>query len=182
MAASRESVSIDSGPARCMKDDDIVSPKPQCLEGFMSGPAGTEHSRAVVLDYIAALDRGDSETLRAAFSPDATWWLGGDLPVSGTWTGPDAIIDEFLAAMVSRLDPSQPVIRDVQRVLADGDAVAVEWSTRATARDGSTYENDYAFVFEVAGDRICAVREYVDTAKVGRILFSDCDATSARAG
>jgi uncharacterized protein len=165
-----------------MKDDDIVSPKPQCLEGFMSGPAGTEHSRAVVLDYIAALDRGDSETLRAAFSPDATWWLGGDLPVSGTWTGPDAIIDEFLAAMVSRLDPSQPVIRDVQRVLADGDAVAVEWSTRATARDGSTYENDYAFVFEVAGDRICAVREYVDTAKVGRILFSDSGVTFARSG
>ncbi len=147
-----------------------------------TGQANTEHSRAVVLGYIAALDRGDHEMLRAAFSPDATWWLSGDLPVSGTWTGPDAIIDEFLAAMLQRLDPSQPVVRDVKRVLADGNAVVVEWATRATARDGSPYQNDYAFVFEVDGDRICAVREYVDTAKVGRVLFSDSDATSARAG
>jgi hypothetical protein len=144
-----------------------------------AGGAGTEQSRAVVLDYIAALDRGDLETLRATFTPDATWWLSGDLPVSGTWTGPGAIIDEFLAAMMERLDPSRPVVRDIKRVLADGNAVAVEWTTRATSHDGSAYENDYAFVFEVEGDRIRAVREYVDTAKVGRILFSDCSATAA---
>jgi ketosteroid isomerase-like protein len=143
---------------------------------------GTEHSRAVVLGYIAALDGGDPETLRASFTPDATWWLGGDLPVSGTWTGPGAIIDEFLAAMVQRLDASQRVVRDVKRVLADGDAVAVEWTTRATAWDGSPYDNDYAFVFEVEGDRICAVREYVDTAKVERVLFSDSGVTFVRAG
>jgi uncharacterized protein (TIGR02246 family) len=144
-----------------------------------SQETGTEQSRAVVLGYIAALDHGDPETLRAAFTPDATWWLSGDLPVSGTWTGPDAIIDEFLAAMMQRLDAGRPVVREVKSVIADGDAVAVEWSTRATARDGSGYENDYAFVFEVEGDRIRAVREYVDTAKAQSILFSDSSATAA---
>jgi hypothetical protein len=148
----------------------------------MAAGAGTEHSRAVVLDYVAALDRGDPEQLRARFTADATWWLSGDLPVSGTWTGPGAIIDDFLAAMTDRLDPSQPVVRDVKRALADGDAVAIEWTTRATARDGSAYENDYAFVFEVKGDRIHAVREYFDTSKARQVLFTERGAPFAPAG
>jgi uncharacterized protein len=140
-----------------------------------AGAAGiqseAERSRAVVLDYVSALNRGDPQELRAMFTPDATWWLSGDLPVSGTWTGPKEIIDDFLAAMMGRLDASRPVSREVKRVIADADAVAVEWTTRATARDGSAYENDYAFVFEVRDGRICAVREYVDTAKAHRVLF-----------
>jgi ketosteroid isomerase-like protein len=49
-------------------------------------------------DYVSALQRGDVEALRASFSPDATWSLRGDLPVSGTWTGPEQILDTFLAA------------------------------------------------------------------------------------
>jgi uncharacterized protein len=130
-------------------------------------------SRAVVLEYVNALDRGDREELRAMFAPDATWWLSGDLPVSGTWTGPAAIIDEFLGAMMSRLDISRPVVRDVKRVIADGDAVAVEWTTRATTRSGHFYENEYAFVFEVRDGRISTVREYFDTTRARRILFAD---------
>ncbi len=133
--------------------------------------SATERSRAVVLDYVAALDRGDPGELRAMFTSDATWWLSGDLPTSGTWSGPTGIIDDFLAAMMGRLDAGRPVTREVKRVLADGDAVAVEWTTRATTRDGASYENDYAFVFEVREDRIHAVREYFDTAKADHILF-----------
>ena len=135
----------------------------------------TEHSRAVVLDYVSALDRGDRAELRGKFTPDATWWPSGDLPTSGTWSGPDGIIDDFLAAMLGRLDASCPVVRDVRRVIADGDAVAVEWTTRATTRDGRPYENEYAFVFEVRDGLICAVREYLDTARARRILFDGAD-------
>jgi hypothetical protein len=131
----------------------------------------TERSRAVVLDYVSALDRGDPGELRAMFTSDATWWLSGDLPTSGTWTGPKGIIDDFLAAMMGSLDLSRPVTREVKRVLADGDAVAVEWTTRATTSAGASYENDYAFVFEVREGRISAVREYFDTAKAHRLLF-----------
>ena len=48
----------------------------------------TQETRTVVEAYVAALQRGDIEALRASFAPDATWWLRGDLPTSGTWTGP----------------------------------------------------------------------------------------------
>ena len=35
--------------------------------------------------YVAALVASDEPTIRDSFADDATWWLGGDLPISGTW-------------------------------------------------------------------------------------------------
>ncbi|MFF5293071.1 nuclear transport factor 2 family protein [Paractinoplanes globisporus] len=133
----------------------------------------TERSRAVVRDYVAALQKGDIDGLRASFTPDATWWLPGDLPVSGTWTGPGEILDVFLAAMVDRLDAGKPLTQELTGLVADGDTVVAEWTSRATTRDGRPYENDYAVVFVVRDGKIAAVREYFDTAYAKRVLFGD---------
>lgn len=59
--------------------------------------AQTDQTRRVVRECVAALQRGDIDALWAIFSPDATWSLRGGLPVSGTWTGPDQILDVCLA-------------------------------------------------------------------------------------
>jgi ketosteroid isomerase-like protein len=131
----------------------------------------TEQTRAVVRDYVSALQRGDIDMLRASFTPDATWWLRGDLPVSRTWTGPGEILDGFLALMMARLDSSKPVSQELKGIVADGDTAVAEWTSRATTRDGQTYENDYAVVFVVNDGRIAAVREYFDTAYAQRVLF-----------
>jgi len=133
----------------------------------------TERTRAVVQAYVAALQRGDVAALRESFAPDATWSLRGDLPVSGTWTGPDAIIDGFLAKMMARLDADQPVSQELTGLVADGDRAVAEWTSRATTSSGETYVNDYAVVFEVDGLEIAAVREYFDTAYAARVLFGD---------
>ena len=132
----------------------------------------TEQTRAVVQDYVAALQRGDIDALRASFAPDATWSLRGDLPVSGTWTGAAEILDGFLAGMISRLDATQPLSQEVTGIVADGDTAVVEWTSRATTRDGQQYENEYAVVFVVRGTKIAAVREYFDTAYAQRVLFA----------
>lgn len=131
----------------------------------------TEHTRQVVADYVAALGRGDLAALRASFAPDATWTLPGDLPVSGTWTGPTQILDEFLAAMVERLDPTAPITQDLHRIIADGEYAVAEWTSHARARTGTEYHNDYAVVFHVVDGQIAAVREYCDTAYMKRVLF-----------
>jgi len=58
-------------------------------------------------------------------------------------------------------------------VYADGDAVIVEERMRATLPGGKPYENDYCFVFTVAGDRIREVREYMDTRKGWHMVFGN---------
>jgi uncharacterized protein len=139
----------------------------------MSREQQTERTRSVVSGYLDALQRGDLAALRASFSPDATWSLGGALPVSGTWTGPEGIIDGFLAAMVDRLDAERPLTQEVTGLVVDGDTAVAEWTSRATTRSGRAYENDYAVVFVVREGKVAAVREYFDTAYAGRVLFGD---------
>jgi uncharacterized protein (TIGR02246 family) len=138
----------------------------------MSSQSTTESTRSVVAQYVAALQRADIEALRESFAPDATWWLRGDLPTSGTWTGPDEILDGFLAKMTAQLDTSKPLTQELKHVIADGELAVAEWTSRATTSTGEAYENDYAVVFQVRQGKIIAVREYFDTAYASRVLFS----------
>jgi ketosteroid isomerase-like protein len=137
----------------------------------MSAQSTTESTRSVVSAYVGALQRGDIDALRASFAPEATWWLRGDLPTSGTWTGPGEILDGFLAGMTSRLDLTKPLSQEVKSIVADGELAVAEWTSRATTTSGAAYENDYAVVFHVRDGKIVAVREYFDTAYAGRVLF-----------
>src|SRR5580704_12714149 len=109
----------------------------------------TEASRAVVASFFRALRAGDMDALRATFAPDATWTLRGSLPASGTWTGPDGIMDGFFPRIFGRLDPATPVVQDVHRIVADGEYAVAEWTTRARTRDGRRYQSDYAGVFRI---------------------------------
>jgi ketosteroid isomerase-like protein len=131
----------------------------------------TETTRAVVAGYVAALQRGDLDALRASFAPKATWTIRGDLPVAGTWTGADEILDGFLAQLVATLDPAAPVTQTLHRITADGHYAVAEWTSHARARNGSPYENDYAVVFRVSDGLIASVTEYCDTSYMKRVLF-----------
>jgi ketosteroid isomerase-like protein len=131
----------------------------------------TEQTRRVVADYVAALQRGDLDALRASFTPDATWTVRGDLPVAGTYTGPDEILDGFLADVVATLDPAAPVSQTLHRIIADGDFAVAEWTSHARARSGAAYDNDYAVVFRVLDGRVAAATEYFDTSYMKRVLF-----------
>jgi ketosteroid isomerase-like protein len=132
----------------------------------------TESSRAVVRGYLAALQNGDLEALRRTFTPDATWYLRGGLPTSGTWRGAAEIIDTFLTEMLSRLDSTAPLSQEVTTLVADGDTVVAEWTSRATTSRGEPYQNEYAVVFVVREGKIAAVREYFDTAYAQNVLFA----------
>ena len=78
------------------------------------------------------------------------------------WTGPNR--------KLYRLGNASSVLeRDIsfRGIHADRDTVVFEEQMRATLPGGKPYENDYCFVFVLAGDRIKQVREYMDT-RAGR--------------
>jgi ketosteroid isomerase-like protein len=131
----------------------------------------TEETRGIVAGYVAALQRGDIEALRASFTPEATWTIRGDIPVAGTWTGPGEILEGFLARVTETLSAEAPVTQDLHRIIADGDYAVAEWTSHARARDGAPYDNDYAVVFHITDGRIDAVTEYCDTSYMKRVLF-----------
>jgi uncharacterized protein len=119
-------------------------------------------SRTVVERYVAAIQAGDTATIRELFAEHATWWLGGELPLSGTWRGRDAILGDFLGS-IPRLYRPETISIEITSLLADGDVVAMEWTSRAVTTAGEDYENQCAGVFIVRDGQIVAVREYMDT-------------------
>jgi hypothetical protein len=60
-------------------------------------------------------------------------------------------------------DTAAPVVIRRTNVIADGDQVFAEWTTRATSKSGGTYANNCGAVFTVRDGLIVAVREYADT-------------------
>lgn len=130
----------------------------------------TEASRTVVQAYMDTLMSGDMEALAAFFTEESTWTLAGDLPLSGTWTGPTRILQEFVPAMMARLRP-ETVEFTFDGLLADGDRVLAEWNTRAQARSGGRYDQHCLAVFTIRDGRIAAVREYFDTLHAKTVVF-----------
>jgi ketosteroid isomerase-like protein len=78
-----------------------------------------------------------------------------------------------------RLHVAQPAlsrqVRLPQRelgVVAEGDHVALEWTSRARTAAGEPYENFCIAVFTLRDGRITAVREYMDTGYARRTAFA----------
>lgn len=127
-------------------------------------------STSVVRRYVAAVEAGDEHAVRDLFAEDATWTLAaGTLPISGTWHGRTAILDEFLAMAMSAYEPGS-VSLEITGLIADGDRVALQWTSRARTRDGGRYENECIGVFTVRAGKIRSVREYMDTLSASAVF------------
>ena len=82
----------------------------------------------------------------------------------------DAVGDFFGAAM-AHYEPGS-VSLEVTGMVAEGDQVTLEWTSRARTPAGEPYENFCIGVFTVRDGRITEVREYMDTAYAHRVAFA----------
>ena len=130
---------------------------------------------AVVTRYSHAVRAGDAELIRDSFAEDATWEYPGDLPLSGTWRGRDAIVNDFLGSMGPLFEPGAPVTIELTNILSAGDQVVAEWTSRATARSGAAYHNRNIGVFTVRDGKITSIREYTDTQRAAHVLFGNAE-------
>jgi uncharacterized protein len=134
-------------------------------------PTTATDNKQIMERYVAALVAGDADAVRDFFADDATWWLVGDLPISGTWNGREAIMADFFGTAMAHYEPGS-VSLEVTGMVAEGDQVTLEWTSRARTSTGEPYENFCIGVFTVRDGRIAAVREYMDTAYAHRVAFA----------
>ncbi|MFK4383262.1 nuclear transport factor 2 family protein [Bradyrhizobium sp. USDA 223] len=132
--------------------------------------------RDVVLNAWNTFSSRDPERIAALFTEDAEWIApkGNATAIALDHTdhmkGPHQIA-RFIAQEMHRLFSNIDIA--FRGVYVDGDVVIVEERMRATLPGGKPYENEYCFVFEVVGDRIRQVREYMDTRKGWRMVFDE---------
>lgn len=124
---------------------------------------------------MSAIEASDEHAIRESFAENATWQLDGKLPISGTWHGRETIMSGFLATAISYFEPGS-VDLEITSLIAEGDRVAMEWTSRARTKQGTDYENHCIGVFTVRDGRIEHVREYMDTLYASATAFTAAQA------
>lgn len=117
----------------------------------------------IVHDFFATLSTGDLEKIRASLHPDASWTpMVKNVPGAGEYKSRDVIVDEFLAPVRGIFEDGDPK-SFVNTIFAKGNLVCAETNGRGKLRNGNEYNNLYCWVIEVRDDKVCAIREYMDS-------------------
>lgn len=132
--------------------------------------------KAAALNAWKTFSSRDTERIAALFTENAEWIAPKGNATAIALGHTDHMVGarqiaRFIAQEMHKMFSGIDIA--FRGVYADGDIVIVEERMRATLAGGKPYENDYCFVFTVAGDRIREVREYMDTRKGWRMVFGE---------
>ncbi len=117
---------------------------------------------------VQLLNEGDVDGASALFSPDAELCFPRYAPRT-VYRG-EAQLREFVAWLTASL-PRHTLA--VGRAGGTDDSATLEFETAGTSRAGRDFDNTGVMVVDAAGDRIVAVRVYLDTADLARILEAE---------
>ena len=120
----------------------------------------------VVRRFFDTLGTGDFAAIGEFFTDDSVWQVNDVARGLPAQRGRKAIIDDFLQPVREGLfAPGDPKV-SIRRLLGEGDWVVAETTARGQLLNGSTYENEYAFVIQVDPDagKVLFLREYMDSA------------------
>lgn len=134
-----------------------------------SSSASGPRNLALVDRYFKRLQTGDPG-IGELFAKDARWLAPQSAPVGRVHEGLDAVM-ALMASGLGLYDLSRPMQIERTACLAGDELVYVEMTIRATTKQGEPYENHYVMAFQIRGDRIAEVREYVDSLYAQRLLF-----------
>lgn len=127
-------------------------------------------SREAAREFLEAYWRADLAGALALCAPDAVIVLARSLPVATP-----APVAEILPMIFRDVYPRFEGGRfdvSIERVLADGQCVVVEYAARGRLTSGSEFECDYAAVLEFRGGKIARVKMYTDTRYMAAALMS----------
>jgi ketosteroid isomerase-like protein len=121
----------------------------------------TDDNRWIITSIFAELEQGNPRPFAEALAEDVRWTTRGSSVWSRTFEGKAAVLEQLLGPVRAQL--VERVRLSVRRILADWDVVVVEAMGRAMTKTGKPYNNDYCFVYKLAGGKIIEVTEYLDT-------------------
>ncbi len=127
-----------------------------------------EQNKQIVTEFLRKFSASDYDSALDMMADDGTWWVAGNMPLSGTKT--KAEFTQLLAGVGEMIDG--PLAIDPYAMTAEGDRVAVEATSKAEHVNGKSYRNEYHFLFVLEGGKIKHVKEYLDTIHANEVLCS----------
>jgi len=125
-----------------------------------------ESNKAIVTGFFEALDKGDVDTIINTYAENGCVQTMGDTLISGTFSR------EQIAASARGIFDVFPdgLTFTVVGMVAEGDKVAVEATSKGEHISGQTYSNEYHFLFEFREGKLLKLKEYMDTEQVTDVL------------
>lgn len=129
----------------------------------------------LVQRFFDTLSTGDFEKIGEFFDDDSQWG-NGSTAARAPAKGREGIIEGLLKPVrLGLFQEGDPKVI-VKRLVVEGDWVAAETNGVGTMKNGAPYDNNYAWMIQVAGDKLRSLTEYMDTAYAQRVTQAVRDA------
>ena len=126
----------------------------------------TETNKAIVRQFIDAMNRGDVATIVDTYAANGCVQTMGNTLISGVFSR-----DQIAAAAGGIFDVlPEGISFTVIDMIAEGDKVAVEATSEGKHISGTIYSNEYHFLFELRDGKLLRLKEYMDTERVTDVL------------
>jgi ketosteroid isomerase-like protein len=122
-------------------------------------------AKDLAAELVRLLNQGDVDGAADLFAPDAELFFPRFAPRT-VYRG-EGELREFVRWLGEAL-PRRTLA--VDRITATDRGATVEFETAGTSSQGHEFDNSGVIVLDVAAGRICALRVYLDTADLARIL------------
>lgn len=123
-------------------------------------------NKQAVLDFFAALNRGDVPALLDTYADDGYCLTMGRTLISGKFSK-----EQIRGAAGAIFEVFPKGIRfTVKAMTAEGERVAVEAESEGLHVSDKVYSNEYHFLFRFRDGKIIEYKEYMDTERVTDIL------------
>lgn len=129
-----------------------------------------EENKRLATQFIGRLSAGDIAGALDMMTDDATWWIAGkpeQLPAAGLYD--KARIARLLNNLIGQLPNG--LTMTVKSLIAEDNRVSVEAESYGELQNGRVYNQQYHFLFIVRGEKVEAVKEYLDTQHVYAVWF-----------
>ncbi|MBK7644092.1 MAG: nuclear transport factor 2 family protein [Planctomycetes bacterium] len=127
----------------------------------------SNHS-ATVRGLYEAFARGDVPNVLGVLAPDVSWTEAEGFPYGGTYSGPQAVLENVFMKLGSEWEGFAAV---PQQLVAEGDTVVAlgTYSGKYKA-SGKSMRVPYVHVWKFKGDKVQTFVQHTDTAVVQRAL------------
>ena len=125
----------------------------------------------VVTSFYEYLGKGDVPAVLGLLDAEVTWTEAEGFPYySGTWTGPDAVLNNLLQRLAADWDDFAAIPRDY---MIEGARIVSFGTYSGTYRQtGRSMRANFAHVWTVDDDKITSFLMFADTAKILEALDS----------
>jgi ketosteroid isomerase-like protein len=102
---------------------------------------GTAENRDLIARIFAGLEIGDGRLLFESMAEDFRWIIPGKTKWSKTYDGKEAVANDLMRPLRRKIEG--PIKTRAQRIIADGNFVAVEARGDNVTKAGEAYCNTY---------------------------------------